>query len=246
LEVTFIRWPAGEEAVHGDIWDHVDEQPLPPELRRRLAANGLRCGLAGMRLPDAVVQRLANRGAAAGGDGSPTNGSDPAYSPMQQRRLQSRSGHRSEIVTSRSYDELPVIVEDEGRVQGQWYQQAQCLLSVKTYPLDDGRLRVVLTPELQYGQPQQRWVGGDGGFRLEAGRDRKTFGQLRIETHMALGQSLLMSCTPEVKGLGRHFFTEHDAGAPWHKLLLIRLAQTQLDDLSAAREPVAPLVTGLE
>ena len=52
------------------------------------------------------------------------------------------------------------------------------------------------------------------------------------------GQTLILSCTPESKGLGQNFFVDTSHGDPQQKLLLIRLAQTQRDDLFELSEPL--------
>jgi hypothetical protein len=241
LEIAFARLPTNGEETAADIWDQLDEQHLPTALRRRLEANGIRCGLVGLHLPESLRERLPRP------DGNPDAAPDRATAatvPSQQRRLQTRAGQRSEIVTSLTHAELAVMFRDQGRVRGEWLDEAQCLLGVKTLPDVDGRVTLELTPEIQYGQPEQQWVGRDGMFRLEAGRKRRVYEPLRIAATLAPGQSLLLTCTPEGKGLGRHFFTETVSGTRQQKVLLVRLAQTQHDDLFAPPPTDSPLLAG--
>jgi len=65
--------------------------------------------------------------------------------------------------------------------------------------------------------------------------------RLRLESLLGPGQSLVVSATGDIKGLGEHFFSETANSAVQRRLLVIRVAQTQLDDLFAAEPTPAPL-----
>ena len=243
LEVCFVRLPSTDLIGDGRLWEEVDEQHLPTELRRRLTANGFRCGLVGMQLPIPLRSLLEDTEPSAnphGETGSPIESEATAH----LRRLQSRAGRRGEIIASQTHQELAVLTHEAGQVCGERVQQAQCLLAVETNPMGDGRVRIELTPEVHFGQPIQKFVGHDGVFRLDTGRHRKVFDRLRIEAILVPGQTLIVTGTPEARGLGKHFFAEVPVGdAPQAKLLLIRLSQTQYDDLFAPGADSTPLVT---
>jgi len=51
LEVTFVRIPAANTEFADHFWREVDEGWVNNQLRRRMAANGLRCGLLGESVP---------------------------------------------------------------------------------------------------------------------------------------------------------------------------------------------------
>jgi hypothetical protein len=80
-----------------------------------------------------------------------------------------------------------------------------------------------------------------GVFRQVSGRHHETFDNLRIETLLTPGQTLVLCGTEPLVGMGRQFFTT--GGAPdtaGKRLLLIRLASTQYDDLFSPERVVAP------
>ena len=64
-----------------------------------------------------------------------------------------------------------------------------------------------------------------------AGRKREVFQHLAFEAQLNPGQTLIMSCTPEMTGVGHTFFVESGEGDAQQKLLLIRLAQSQRNAL---------------
>jgi len=233
LEICFVRFPFADPQANGPLWEEVDEQYLPAEVRRRLARNGFRTGLVGGQLPVALARLLELRDRPiALGRGSQASIRDlQGESRLLPRRLQVRAGRRAEIVASGVYDRLPVLLCDQGQLFGQTYSQAQGILAVKTFPQHDGRVRIELTPELHYGQIRQRWKGRREMLRLEASRQRRVFEELGISATLSPGSMLLLSSLPDRPGsLGHHFFTEGDDHQQ-QELLVVRLAQTQHDGL---------------
>ena len=57
LEVFSVPAPLGDPQMAA-LWTEVDEQPLPADLRARLAQNGLRAGVVGNTVPDALAALL--------------------------------------------------------------------------------------------------------------------------------------------------------------------------------------------
>lgn len=241
LEVFFIRFPVGEPEANVDLWREVDELQFPVELRQHLADNGFRLGLIGGQVPPALAKLLElEEKPPPGGAAGEVDVGDLEQAPRVVRRhLSISAGRRKEIVTSGVYEELPVLIRESGRLRGQTYHKAQTLLAMKTYPQPDGRVRLELVPEIQYGQPRQRWVGDQGMFRLEAGRPRRALTEMRTSATLSPGSMLLMTCLPSRPGsLGHHFFTQDD-GQLKQKLLVVRLCQTQ-HNLFAPPEAASP------
>ena len=119
---------------------------------------------------------------------------------------------------------------DSKGVVGKSIPDAQCILACKWFPLGNGGVKIELTPEIHHGQPKKQFVAGEGTFHLLAMRERQVFGDLLIATELAPGQTMVLSGTPQF-GLGHSFFLERENGEPQQRLLLVRLAQTQRDDL---------------
>ena len=69
-------------------------------------------------------------------------------------------------------------------------------------------------------------------MQLNTGRSREVFDRLAAQATLAPGEMLVFSSLPEREGsLGHYFFTEEHSGQLEQKLLVIRLSQTQHDDL---------------
>jgi hypothetical protein len=242
LEVAFVRLPAVDRAAYDAIWDQADEQHFPAELRRELAANGLRAGLLGQQLPgelrsllDATQNVLEDRS-----EDVETSDAEVNRAP---RRMQCRSGRRAKILVSKTFPSLSLLLCEEGQVRGHQLAEAQCLLALKAYPQGDGRVKLDITPEVEHGQLKTQWVGTEGSLMQRVGRDKLVFDRLRLDATLTPGQVLLVSNTAEIKGPGEPFFAETAGGTVERTLLVVRVAQTQLDDLFTPDHALAPLVT---
>ena len=242
LEVAFVEIPSDmlEKADHDDeLWKVIDEQQLPLELRRQLQDNGFRVGVAGVSLSPLLTELLKRTQSGLQVDG------DPGKIRSLHKRIQSRSGRRSTIVATNQPRDLVALVHDAGHLRGKTHPQGQCNFELRTYPQGDGRVQLQLVPEIEFGSPQTRYAGDHerGAWLVDSGRQTSSFSHLRIESMLSPGQSLVVGCTPQRKGMGRCFFVDDTSGHPVEKLLLIRLAQTQFDDLFAPDAIAPPLVT---
>jgi len=231
LEIFFVRVRFGDEQANGALWEEIDEQRFDTALRRRLAESGFRLGLVPTQVPVPLQQLLQV-------SGQPVSPEEETVvnlledSPVTRRVLQARSGHRSLVPCSGIYETLPLLSIDEGRVAGKTYPKAQAMLALKAFPQGDGRVRLELLPELHYGEVRQTWVGSQGAFRLDAGQSKKVFEELAMTHTLASGEMLLLTNLPGRPGsLGHHFFTHRTGDTLEQKLLLVRILQTQFNDL---------------
>jgi hypothetical protein len=233
LEVFIIRFPFGDTLANQTLWKDVDELHIPPEVRGRIARNGFRAGLLSGQIPDALARlmELTAKPPVAQED-EPINLADTSAKPRVLRsRIHARPGRRNEIVTSGVYDQLPVLMCEGNGVGGKTYEQAQGVLAYWAFPQTDGRVRIELTPELQYGQPKNSWVPDQGAWRSDFGRPKRAFDDLALTATLTPGSILVLTSLPDRSGsLGHYFFTEKDDRLE-QKLLLIRLAHVHNDDL---------------
>jgi hypothetical protein len=241
LDLAFVSLKSNDDETYAAIWNATDELSLAPELRKSLATNGLRVGIYGQNLPpqlvallDAKPNLLEKIGEGGSGDLDLDGG---------RRQLPLRAGHRSIINISQVFPDLPVLISDDGQVRGQQLAQARCVLSLKSHPLGDGRVKLLLTPEIEHGEPKTRWMGSEGMMIQQTSQDRLTLDRLRWEVVLRPGESLLVGPTPEHKGLGEYFFTQTSGGNTKSRFLVMRFSQTQFDDLFAREQTSAPLAT---
>jgi hypothetical protein len=234
LEILFVRARLDDDEVNHKLWNEVDEQRLPAELRRQLAENGFRAGIVGSSVPAKLAQLLGGKEGAKPeivAEGNLVKFDSEAG--VTGRHLQLRAGMPSEIQASRVYDQLPLLTRRDDQVVGNLLSKAQGVFVLRTQFEPGGAVRLTLAPEVQHGEMRQTFESTqEGVWKLQASRPRETFPNLELSATLSAGQMLILSCLPERSGsLGHHFFTDRSSGVCEQKLIIIRLSQTQQSDL---------------
>lgn len=234
VDIFFVRFPFGDPEANSELWAEIDEQHFPTELRERLSRNGFRVGLLAGPLPG-ILSRLLEMADKPPPSGASMEvkvtdlGEDPK---VVRRHVQVRAGQRTEIQASGVYARLPVLLCEARGLCGQEYADAQGVLALRADPQPDGRVRLRLVPEVHHGQPRLQRIPTPGGVRLEPGRPRRAFDDLALVATLQPGHMILLSSLPHKPGsLGHYFFTQEMSGKLEQKLVVIRLSQTQRDDL---------------
>jgi hypothetical protein len=242
LEIFFVRFPLGDAEMNGPLWSMIDEQQVPAETRRKLAANGFRVGVLGNSLPESL-EKLLNVPA----ETPPKPGDENLVdlqndSRVRRRMLQIRGGRRSSIIATgerEPHAELHVLLRgDDDQLTGRTYKLVKGQFAMKAFPQGDGRARLELIPEIEHGEPQRRFVPGDGMLKVEFGPAREVLENLRMETTLSPGQMLVLGSLPERPGsLGYQFFTEQMSGPAEQKFVIVRFTQSKYDDLFLSEKP---------
>ncbi len=237
LEIFFVRVPYGDDRVNDKLWAETDEQKFSVDLRQKLVRNGFRAGMTGPQLPVVLTELMELADKPAPEAKSEEMKVDVTAQPnVTRRHIQIRAGQRGEVTLTKILDQLPLLIKDGDQLRGETFNQAQGVLAVKTFPESDGGVRVEMTPEVQYGQSRQRWivdqdVVGQSIGRLDASRPKYAFNDLTMKTTLQPGSVFVMTCLPKREGsAGHHLFTEENSCLD-QKLLILRLSQTQHDDL---------------
>jgi hypothetical protein len=236
LEVFSIGIPPDNPNLAEQIWKEVDEQDFPVDVRRQLEKNGFRAGTLAGQIPPALSQLLDLKGQPiAGGDVQRVNIADLATpARVTTQHIQTHAGQRYEIAASSILDRMPILANEGGEIHGLTYEQAQGIFAMHVTPQPDGRVEIELIPEVHHGQAKQHYVGDQSIFRIETGRPKRAFDELKLTATLGPGAMLLLgSQTARQGSLGHYFFLENNGRDDRfdQKLVLIRLSQTQHNDL---------------
>ncbi len=245
FEVTFVRIPEDQEDFTGRFWQEADETVLPPELRRRLGANGFRCGLIGSPIPAALQEVLDQQPVSEPGGGIKTV--DPGREVVARtQRLRSRQGYPGKIVVRNNpVEKLAALTyHDDGCISGESLEQAQFFFTLTSFPQGDGQVKLELIPTIEYGQPRSRYRGANGVWTVDnTSRDLKVLEDMKIDALLSSGGAVALTCTGTQRGLGDQFFGADPVEKQPRLLLVVRLQQTQMDDRfedqQSLLEPVA-------
>jgi hypothetical protein len=234
LDVMFVRAPAGHADLNEGVWKEIDELHFSAADRRRFESNGLRAGIISGPLPEPIERLLDLKE-------QPTESADAPQEVdierrgAKQRQLRVRPGKRSEIIAMGEGDRVPemslLMKDDAGQVKGRTLTNVMGMFAARAYPQGDGGVKLELTPELEHGTAQKRFVPGDGMFRVEFGPPHEVLEELRIAAVLTPGQMLALTARPErVGSLGYRLFTEAQGDATTQKMIVIRLAHSEFDE----------------
>ena len=238
LEVALVKVPEGWDD-DGRFWQDVDEQHLTTDARRSLQDNGLRTGIVGAQIPEVLrssLEQAADPLESLLNEGSPEEGD--LFS--RKRRLHIRPGSPRRIpVTTTGESASVVLYTEESAVRAMRFEKPVGMVELSCEPLGDGRVRLEVIPSVEHGEMRQQWGTAEGAWMLYSDRPRQEFESLAFRTILSPGQTLLVTAA-EPKGLGAEFFAR--SGGQQRSVMLVRLAQTQLDDLfnpTPVRRPLA-------
>jgi hypothetical protein len=243
FDIYTIRVPLGDAEINGSMWSEIDEQQLPVELRRQLAANGFRAGVVGNHLPLKLEQLLQLRDQAPAKVEIGGTVTDFENEPqVRQRFLQIMAGHPANIICMGEHSrhaELSVLVRGaDGQVNGRTYRKVLGLLGIKAFPQGDGRVRLEVVPELEHGDAARRYEPSDGAMRVEFSPPHEKFELMRMESMLSPRQLLLINRRPDrPRSLGYQFFTDTKGAKAEQKLLLVRLVLSRYDNLFDTNVP---------
>ena len=234
IELTLVRYADDDAELKTTLWNLVDEQFLPGDLRHRLAGNGLRLGLIRGLIPPELSARLTPTAEATG--------TEPADSPLAtdravvRRVVQTLAGQSNEIVVTPRVDEL-VLLERDSRsaaeaLSGHTYRAASAIFDVRVTPAADGGTELELLPLIRHGAVERNWIGDDGAFRLEAGQQRTVLDRLVVNLPLPADGTLIIPCAGEPSSsIGDAFFRDPRGRHDGCRLLVIRLLARTTDPM---------------
>lgn len=227
LEIFQVRVPADDKRFENELWQGTDEQRLGLEVRNRLVSNGFRCGVIAGAMPDALARSLNLQSKLV--EGSPERViTDQSATPKVTRRmLQIKRNDAAAIQASELQESVDVLINSDRGLQGKSYREAQGVYSLRAEAVAGQKVKLQLTPELQFGELKNRYTGSDQGiFVVTPSRERKVFDEMKMSLDLAPGEMFLVTGVPDSAGsLGNAFHAERRGELAKQKLVLIRVVQ---------------------
>ncbi len=247
LEIAVVEITAAERADFRLVWPRLDLQAIPLSERILLDRNGLRLGVAGSQLPATLLKLLEP----VAGDLGAQYSLAPSTAQLLAQRLrfvekqwqQIQPLEQHWVGCSAVHSELLWhVVSAEGSERSGTCQQAQFGLVLSVQPSGDGLVRVGLLPEIRFGQLRNRYGVDEDSFLVRAEQERLPLTELETSVALRPGESLLLGATTAGDQLGQQFFAP-DSNVDGQRFFLVRVVQTQLDDLFEAGSGSRPLAT---
>jgi len=229
IETFIIRLAPHQNELLQQLWQEVDEQSLPPQLRRELFAQGFRVGILGSLLSPALAQLLNvsadARADAPWGEPHEISAADAAREPTAIRHMRNLLPEIRTLV--RVFDtplpEQSLFWEENGMIHCQTYTEAVGILCISASAHRDGSAQIQIVPELEHGVAELRLRPMGGLFVHDTSRPRHSFESLTVSQRLLPGQWLIIgTTTPDSAGAGKAFFVRRNSGLE-QRLVAIRL-----------------------
>lgn len=251
LDLGVSQLDSGQAETFEEFWGLLDQQELPLDRRRTLDQNGLRVAVMSANAPPVLNELIEDQKIAPAVMNEfekQLNAKGlmrPQPRMLSHQRISNREGQAHKVDTSEIHSEASWIIRSGGSQTVGSGKLVQGVFSITTYPQGDGSVRLVILPEIHHGQAHPRIGAGQGSFLIESTQHITPIDELKFEVNLRSGESLVLAPTKDVSEMGRILFgslqpranlSDLDKGipdkpVPTHRMLLIRVVQTQMDDL---------------
>ncbi|MDR2642725.1 MAG: hypothetical protein LBC74_08015 [Planctomycetaceae bacterium] len=214
IEIFNIRITPTTETYLYELWQETDEQVIPALVRLNLYRNGIRAGIQGSLISSAL-SHLINIS---------SNPEKPQY--INGMREISVAEVSRELPVSRQFQnlfpdtrivlkpfdtalyELSLFESDGNQIWGKTYTNAQGQFGLTAKPVNDGKVRFEVIPELEYGLPETRMYSRQGIMFTETSKPRRVYDTLKFSVDLLPGNWLILGPTSASNcvGTGRCFF----------------------------------------
>jgi hypothetical protein len=255
IEVFNIHLAPHQNELVQRLWQEVDEQSLPPQLRRELLAQGFRIGILGNLISPALAQLLKvsseGKSDTAWGNFQEFSAADVTRESAVIRSARSLSPDMRALVKifdeQNALPECSLFWQENGMFVGQTYTEAIGLLCIRAAVNKDGSAQMQITPELEHGVLERRIRTVSGMVVQEESRPRRAFETLTLSQRLLPGQWIIMGVTTaDAAGAGGAFFTRKEPALE-QRLLAIRLvhATPAAVPISSLPPPARETATGI-
>lgn len=236
MEVAITQVDHDQSELLETMWQQLDQQAIPIETRQLLDANGLRAGVLSPQATIEFVELLADKEI------------DTSEMKTWQKQFYAQKGNKEKrkILHQRIQNntgELHLVPLSDPMANASWAvrtkrsqyagqgENVRAHAEISTYPKGDGRVELVVIPQLHFGEVRPTIDVAEGTFYIKPQQTIKAIEDLRLSIKVRPGETMVVGPTSQLVDLGELMFGNGDRTDFWHRLLLVRVVQTQHDDL---------------
>ncbi|WP_425395713.1 hypothetical protein [Aeoliella sp.] len=236
LDIYWARTTLDDSAFSERLWQSVQEDRIPVELRCRLADEGLRAGVVDGTPSEEIVELLNPTGADLDTADEQSNMLSAQPAQVTRRLKQLQPGKRLELQASEVVPKFTLLRGGESGLVGRAFPAAQGIYGVEVSELAAGRVKLRLLPELHHGQPKMKFVNPAPGMMFQRlQRDVEVFAELETEVDLSPGEMLVVTSLPGSKHrLGSLLHHTLEDEAVEQKYLLVRVSQLPQSEVLAS------------
>jgi len=217
LDIVYVERDREDPLLSSLVWQEIDEVGTVDLLTRSmLREHGFRIGLVGMT-PPRSLQRLL------GFETDLTHAAGTSrHKELIGRKTFLPSGSTTSIRTGLTIPSFELQLP--GQSKKQTFEMAHGVLKTEIERLQDGWVRLHITPEIHHGASKLRPVAGETEFKYQAGQEVEQIRDLSFSVTLNVGEMLVISAGDDAKGkLAERFFINQD-GVDRRFMVAIRLS----------------------
>jgi hypothetical protein len=224
MELAIVRQPSGDAYLAGELWEELDEQVVPLELRPVLQVNGFRVGTLSGGTP-ARLQTLLTSDATC----------------VEARRKAVKAGTPTFLALGPNQSLNVKVVQDHAPTPLE-LDRAQCGVSVSLRIEEDGDVLLRFEPHVQHGGEQRVLKPAEdrSDWKIQPSKAEEAFPRLGWEVSLARHEFLVIGGLADRPGtLGHACFFRPDKGT--QDILVIRTLKPSPDPATTtAAKPTGP------
>lgn len=217
LDIIYVERDVDDPLLASLVWNEVDMVgTVDLETRSKLRESGFRLGMVGLTPPRSLQRLLGIQHDLT--DAASTS----RHQGMVGRSLYLRSGGETEILTSRVRPEITITLP--GETEPTKLFSARSVLRTELERLQDGWVKLHITPEIHHGSSLLRPVAGVSQWELKGQQKIISFRDLKFSVTLNIGEMLLVSTeSPLPDNIANQFFVDRDEQRPQRRMVVIRL-----------------------
>ena len=247
LEIGVAQLDSSQTEKFESFWRSLDEQEVDLKNRKKLDQNGIRVAIMASHAPavfnelleprpiehealDLVEQQMAARDLL-----------EPKPRMIVHQRINNRDGQAYPIQTSDVHQEFSWVVHNGDFQNVGAGELVRGFFELTTLPQGDGTVRLKILPQIHHGQVRPTIGVAERSFFFDNSQKIAKIADLDFTVDLRPGETLVIAPTDDQAELGQLFFGSTpatdttDSAASNHKLthrfLMIRVVQTQMDNL---------------
>jgi hypothetical protein len=200
LSFANLSRPAKDPAINEILWQAADEQVVPAETIRTLAANGLRVGVMTGSLP-VEIEKVLNP--------------PPPGQKVDTVQIDLPEGDSTNVALCTATEPVTLLLNREGKTFGKDYQDAKGFLRITATHDGAGGVKLKIVPLIQHGPIKKGYAAAPTGpfqpqeFIMKDGQAEEPFRELTATVSLRPGQILAIGGRADAGlSLGGFLFTQ--------------------------------------
>ena len=245
LEIGIAQLDISQSKSFEEFWDLLDQQELPLSERQLLDQNGLRVAIMASHAPATLNELLSPRPleledlTLVEEHLMAENRLERKSRMVLHQRIANRDGQAHPVQTSKVHPQFSWTIcngDLKSLGAGQWVRG---MIDVTTLPEGDGSVRLRFSPQIYHGEIRPSFGVANKAFFMDATQTICKIEDLTFTVRVRPGETVVIAPTADVEDLGLLFFGDTEAKRSLsqkashltHRVLMVRVVQTQMDDL---------------